>query len=96
VVHAEIDDHIRYSNAGAGERTALNSCYAAEVESLRQLQFISVDVDTVIFGLFKINRSFVVKVVVRGGDERLSTHYFHFWSKVLTGECSRLQWSFAW
>jgi hypothetical protein len=70
--------------------------YAAAFASLKSLEFVSVDVDTVIFSAFRISRSFVVRVEMRGKDQEPSTRYFCFLGKYLTGECSRWNWSLAW
>jgi hypothetical protein len=86
----------RIASTTRDERDTLQARYAAEVELLKAVEFVSVDVDTVIFSAFKMHRSFVVEVVIRGKDQPLSTHYFCFVSKYLTGECAQWHWFFAW
>jgi hypothetical protein len=88
-----------YERLGPAGKTAggLDARYLAEVaQPLDAIQFVSVDVDTVIFGAFSIRRSFVVEVIMRGRDGNQSTHYYCFIDKYLTGECSRWNWFLAW
>ncbi|HSB69337.1 MAG TPA: hypothetical protein VLT62_08410 [Candidatus Methylomirabilis sp.] len=96
VAQATLQFHRRLGEVTPGERGRLQAGYLAEVESLKAREFVSVDVDTVIFGFFKIRRSFVVKAVTRAQDQQPSTHYYCFMGKYLTGECTRWHWLFAW
>lgn len=88
--------HERIASATREERDALHARYSVEIAPLKAVEFVSVDVDTVIFSSFKMNRSFVVEVVMRGKEPKLSTHYFCFVGKYVTGECSKWHWFFAW
>jgi hypothetical protein len=77
-------------------RERLLARYAEATDRLKAITFDAIDVDTVIFSAFRIRRSFVVKVVMHGKDQRPSTHYFCFMDKYLTGACSPWYWWFAW
>jgi hypothetical protein len=107
---AEAEDSIRrhlvlrasagfYERLGPGAKRAdgLDARYHAEVmQPLNAIQFVSVDVNTVIFGAFSIRRSFVVEVIMRGQDGKEATRYYCFMDKYLTGECSRWNRLVAW
>jgi hypothetical protein len=86
----------RVPSATWDDRKDLQARYVAEVEPLKAVAFVSVDVDTVIFSAFKMPRSFVVQVVMRDKDQRLSTHYFCFVGTYVTGACATWRWLFAW
>jgi Tfp pilus assembly protein PilX len=88
--------HERRARATPEEREAWGAHYAAEIAPLKAMTFVSVDVGTGMFSAFKVNRSFVVAVVIRGKESQLSTHYFCFVGTYVTGECSRWHWFFAW
>jgi hypothetical protein len=84
------------ADADPEHRVLLESRYFEEKASIKALEFVSVDVDTVIFSFFRINRSFVAKAVIRGNDQKLSTRYYCFIGKYLTRECSAWNWLIAW
>ena len=70
--------------------------YEAEIERIKALQFVSVDVDTLIFAAFRVRRSFVVKAVTRQKDGPADTRYYCFLGTYLTGDCAKWHWYLAW
>jgi hypothetical protein len=86
----------RLSGARRSQRAALNAGFRRERLALREMDTVSLDVDTVLFGYTRIRRSFVVEWVTRGPDGTLSTRYYCFLSGHLTGECGRWNWWLAW
>lgn len=86
----------REERATPEDREAWDARYAAEIAPLKAMTFVSVAVGTGIFSAFKVRRSFVVAVVIRGKESPPSTHYFCFVGAAVTGECSHWQWFFTW
>jgi hypothetical protein len=70
--------------------------YEAEIERIKTLKFVDIDVDTVIFSAFRARRSYVVEVVMEGGGGARETRYFCFLGNHLSGECARWNWYLAW
>jgi hypothetical protein len=87
--------HKRLESAPRAERVRINALYREEIRAIRQLDVVSLDVDTVLFGYTKIRRSFVVELVTLGQDGHPSTRYYCFLSGYLTGECARWNWWLA-
>jgi hypothetical protein len=86
----------RIAGATRDEEEDLDARYAAEMAPLKAVTFVSIDVDMSIFSAFKLNRNFVVEVVMGGSESYLSTHYFCFVGTYVTGECSQWHWLLAW
>jgi hypothetical protein len=86
----------RLATTTRDDRYTLEAQYFTEVEVLKALVFVSVDVNKSIFSAFSMNPHFVVKTVMRGKDHQLSTRYFCFQSKYLLGQCSKWQRFFTW
>ncbi|MGZ9129669.1 MAG: hypothetical protein ACXW4Z_17990 [Candidatus Binatia bacterium] len=89
---------VSFHERSKGEKPdTLHGGYQAQVlESLNAVEFITVNVDTVVFSAFKISRGFVAEVVIRGKDGTHLTRYYCFAGTYLTGECSKWNWLLAW